>query len=161
MLLIDGHNLIPKLSGLSLSDPDDEAQLIQLLQEYCRLRRKRVEVYFDQAPAGQSGDKRFGSVHAVFVRSGRTADEAIQDRLSQLGKKAKNTQVVSSDRQVQQAARAAHAPVITSEAFAADWERLSAEVPQMDSRNRLLSEAELNAWEQLFRKGHPPENGDQ
>ena len=35
--LIDGHNLIPKL-GLRLDLPDDEMQLIGILQEFCRLQ---------------------------------------------------------------------------------------------------------------------------
>ena len=46
--MIDGHNLIPKL-GLRLDSLDDEEQLLALLQEFCRLRRAQVEVYFDGA----------------------------------------------------------------------------------------------------------------
>ena len=118
-LLIDGHNLIPHISGIDLSALDDEKALIRVLQEYCRLRRKQVEVYFDRAVVGQAGPRRFGQVMAVFVHEGRTADEAIMDRLNKLGKRARNATVVSSDRQVQQAARAAHASVVSSQAFAA------------------------------------------
>ncbi len=49
--LIDGHNLIPKL-GLRLDSPDDEMELAAILQEFARLNRREVEVYFDGAPAG-------------------------------------------------------------------------------------------------------------
>ncbi len=38
--IIDGHNLIPKVRGLSLQRLDDELELIQKLQTYCRVRRK-------------------------------------------------------------------------------------------------------------------------
>jgi predicted RNA-binding protein with PIN domain len=151
-LIIDGHNLIPK-AGISLADLDDEAQLIHLLQEFCRLQRKTVEVYFDRAPAGYSGEQRHGQVRAVFVRSGMTADEAIMARLQQLGKRARQAQVVSSDRQVQQAARAVHAAVISSEEFARGLQVLADETPELDPRNRLLSEEEMAEWESLFRKG--------
>ena len=154
--LIDGHNLIPRLPGIKLSDPDDEEQLIQLLQEFCRLRRKKVEVFFDRAPAGNSRTQQYGQVKAVFVRSGSTADEAIIARLNQLGKRSRNITVVSSDRQVQQAARASHARVVTSEGFAAEWANLIAEEPALDPRNRLLSKEEMAAWENLFKHGHPP-----
>jgi len=154
-LLIDGHNLIPHISGIDLSALDDEKALIRVLQEYCRLRRKQVEVYFDRAPVGQAGPRRFGQVMAVFVHEGRTADEAIMDRLNKLGKRARNATVVSSDRQVQQAARAAHASVVSSQAFAAEWESLSSEEPELDPRNRLLSDEEVADWEALFRHGHP------
>ena len=34
--LIDGHNLIPKVRGLSLQSMDDEMELVELLQEFCR-----------------------------------------------------------------------------------------------------------------------------
>jgi predicted RNA-binding protein with PIN domain len=154
-LLIDGHNLIPHIPGIDLSAPDDEGELLRLLQEYCRLRRKQVEVFFDRAPAGQAGSRRFGQVRATFVREGRTADEAIMDRLKQLGKRARNYSVVSSDRQVQQAARAAHARVVSSQDFAEEWESLSAEEPAFDPRSRLLSDDEVADWEAFFRHGHP------
>ena len=62
--LIDGHNLIPKLAGFSLSAMDDEMQLIPLLQTFSRVRRQPVEVYFDRAPAGHAGARRFGTRRA-------------------------------------------------------------------------------------------------
>ena len=154
--LIDGHNLIPRMPGIQLSDPDDEEQLIHLLQEFCRLGRKKVEVFFDRAPAGKSGTQQYGQVKAIFVRSGSTADEAIMARLKHLGKRSRNYTVVSSDRQVQQAARASHAQVLPSEQFAAEWANLIMEEPGLDPRNRLLSKEEMTAWEALFKHGHPP-----
>ena len=157
IVIIDGHNLIPHLPGLSLSDEDDETQLIRLLQEYGRLRRRSIEVFFDRAPTAQAGVRRFGRVQAHFVRSGVTADDAIMARLRSLGKRAKNVQVVSSDRQVQRAAKAAHATVISSDEFAVDWQKLADEEPGLNPRDRLLSEKEVDAWERLFRKGHPPQ----
>ena len=48
---VDGHNLIPKV-GLRLDSFDDEMELVALLQEFARLHRRQVEVYFDGAPAG-------------------------------------------------------------------------------------------------------------
>ncbi len=158
--IIDGHNLIPRMPGMDLSDVDDEEKLIRSLQDYCRLRRTSVEVYFDQAPAGFAGERRVGQVRAHFVRTGRTADEMIMSRLNQLGKRAKNVRVVSSDRQVQAAARAAHAGVISSEEFAVEWEKLIQSEPESDPRNRMLSESEIKAWEWIFRRGHPPSEED-
>jgi predicted RNA-binding protein with PIN domain len=155
-IIIDGHNLIPHIPGISLTDPDDEDKLVRLLQDYCRLRRKQVEVYFDRAPAGQAGERKFGLVRAIFVREGMTADEAIMIRLRKLGKRAKNYTVVSSDRQVKNAARAVHATVIDSATFAAEWQTLIEQEPELDPRNRLLSTEEIESWEALFRHGHPP-----
>lgn len=135
-------------------------KLVMMLQEYCRLRRKSVEVYFDQAPAGEAGKRQYGQVRAIFVRESSEADQAIFDRLHQLGKQARNYIVVSSDRQVQQAARAVHARVVTSEAFAAEWQKLVDDEPDLDPRNRLLTKDELEAWENLFKRGHPSDPKD-
>jgi uncharacterized protein len=154
--LIDGHNLIPNVAGIQLTDPDDETRLVSLLQDFCRERRKTVEVFFDRAPAGQAGTRRFGRVRAQYVREGMTADDAIMGRLAQLGKKARNYTVVSSDRQVQQAARAVHAQVLSSQAFAKGLRSLESPGSGDDGRGRLLSPEEVTAWEELFRRGHPP-----
>ena len=149
-IIIDGHNLIAQLPGISLSDPEDEEKLIKLLQEYCRIRRKTVEVYFDRAPAGYAGKEKHGLVQAIFVPTGSTADEAIMARLKKLGKRAKNMRVVSSDRQVQQAVRAVHATVISSDEFVAEWQLILAKEPDLDLRNKPLTQAEVEAWEDLF-----------
>ena len=118
MLIVDGHNLIPKIPGLSLRDIDDEERLIALLQEYARIKRKKVLVFFDGAPPGQSGERVYGALRAHFVPTGRTADDAIRQYLDGMGKTARTATVVSSDRQVQANARELHARVLPSEDFA-------------------------------------------
>lgn len=154
ILIIDGHNLIPHIPGVALTDPDDEEKLIQIIQEYCRTKRITAEIYFDGAPTGFAGKEQFGKIRAHFIRKGITADEAIMAHLKQLGKRARNVRVVSSDRQVQQAARASHASVISSASFSKEWQKLVEETPEFDPRNRLLSEEEVADWERLFRRGH-------
>lgn len=115
--LIDGHNLIPKIPGIDLDDIDDEEQLIKLLQQFTRNTRKKVELYFDQAPPGHPQRKSLGRLSVIFVRQGRTADDAIRKRLKSLQKKAKNWIVVSSDHEVQAAARGAQARVLSAAQF--------------------------------------------
>ena len=152
--LIDGHNLIPKINGLSLRSIDDEMQLVELLQEFCRIRRKQqVEVFFDKAAPGGVPARRFGPVTARFVRHGMTADAAISNKLKRLGRSARNWSVVSSDRQVQAAARAAQAQVISSEDFASqlDDNLQDAESPDAGEKvDTALSEDELDEWMHLF-----------
>ena len=142
--LIDGHNLIPKL-GLRLDSIDDETELIGILQEFCRLEQKQVEVFFDGAP--QAKTKKQGRVTANFVRLGTTADDAIRNRLKRLGKSAKNWTVVSSDRQVQSNARAAHAEVLSSDAFAGMLRHTRARKPDGE---QTLSPKEVEDWLKLF-----------
>ena len=150
--IIDGHNLIPKIPGLALDAVDDEAQLIVLLQDYCRLARKEAEVFFDNAPAGQPRARNFGLVIARFIRQGTTADEAIRRRLGRLEREARNWTVVSSDLEVQAAARAARAHFISSEAFAAQI-RQTLDESAADEGERPEAEVnseELDDWLKLF-----------
>ncbi len=116
--IIDGHNLIPKVPGLSLKSIDDEEELIQIVREFCRTSRKKAEIYFDNAPAGQPRTRKFGFVTAHFIRQGTTADAAIRTRLRKIGRAAQNWTVVSSDREVAAAAREVHAQVIPTGEFA-------------------------------------------
>jgi uncharacterized protein len=150
--LVDGHNLIPKLPGLSLSAIDDELDLIQWLGAFCQQKRKDVEVFFDQAPAGVANLRRYGRVKAHFVRQGSTADAAIMNRLHQLRGGASNYTVVSSDHQVQAAARAAHARVLSSEEFAAQLLALQEDRPASQTGERSLSAEEVEYWESLFKR---------
>lgn len=150
--IIDGHNLIPRIPGLSLQDIDDEMQLIEMLQDYCRLSRKKVEVYFDNAPPGQLKAQKFGHVTAFFVRAGTTADQAIQQKLRRLGNESRNWSVVSSDREVQSAARAARATVIPTQTFA---DQLLRTVEQTHtstdiSEEPTMSSEEMEDWLNLF-----------
>ncbi len=148
--LIDGHNLIPKV-GLHLNSVDDEMELIAILQEFCRLKRSTVEVYFDGAPPHQAGTRKLGLVTAHFVPLGTTADDAIRKRLKSMGKSAKNWTVVTSDRQVQAEAHAAQAAVISSEEFSRLLQQ-SQPAAAKPSTDRKLSPQEVEEWLRIFRE---------
>ena len=146
--LIDGHNLIPKL-GLRLDSINDEMELIAILQEFCRLERKQVEVFFDGAPTPHAGTRKLGTVTVHFVRLGMTADNAIRNRVKSLGKSAKNWAVVSSDRQVQVEVRAAQAKVVSSDSFASQLKQARTSAPK-PNHDRKLSNQEVEDWLKLF-----------
>ncbi|MFU8771733.1 MAG: NYN domain-containing protein [Anaerolineales bacterium] len=150
--IIDGHNLIPKIPGLDLEVVDDEMQLVELLQEFCRITRKKVDVYFDNAPPGSARLRHFGSVTAHFTRQGYSADQAIQGKLKQLKRAAANWTVVSSDHEVQSNARTLHARVISSEQFAADLMEILSRKDKEQPENELPdpSMGDLREWYRLF-----------
>jgi predicted RNA-binding protein with PIN domain len=158
--LIDGHNLIPKLAGFSLSAMDDEMQLIPLLQTFSRVRRQPVEVYFDRAPAGHAGVRRFGTITAHFVPSSRTADDAIRERLARLGADARNWRVVSSDRQVQAEARSRHAGVLSSEEFSRQLQLAAEEAQHSPQGQPAPSDQEIEEWLRLFGGENGPSQPD-
>jgi predicted RNA-binding protein with PIN domain len=147
--LIDGHNLIPKI-GLRLSDPDDEMELMRLLQEFARLKRHAVEVYFDGAPPASAGTRKLGTVTLHFISRGTSADSAMRARLNNMGKSAKNWIVVSSDREVQSAAKVNQAQYISSEAFVTlvrDTLRVGVKKSTDDKK---LSNQEVEEWLKIF-----------
>jgi uncharacterized protein len=148
--LIDGHNLIPKIQGLSLAEMDDEEHLIELLQVFSRVRRQKVEVYFDRAPAGQKKERNYGTIKAHFIRQGTSADVAIIARLHRLGKSARDWSVVTSDRQIQGEARARQAQVVTSEEFARQIEAALQKGQSSQVSEKEMSDAEIAEWLKLF-----------
>lgn len=147
--LIDGHNLIPEM-GLRLDLPDDEMELVAILQEFSRITRREVEVYFDGAPVGHAGMRNLGVVKAHFVRLGQTADSAIRARLNKMGRSAKNWIVVSSDREVQSAARLVRAEFISSDEFVKLLRNSRSSVSNTVAEDKKLSSAEVQEWEEIF-----------
>lgn len=157
--VVDGHNLIPKIPGLSLSEVEDEIGLLELLQEFCRISRKQVEVFFDNSPPGGVRVRNLGMVTARFVRQGVTADEAIRQRLLRLGRAARNWVVVSSDLAIQSAARSAQARFQSSESFAHQVMQVIEGGPFDKGRDAgaSLSQREIDEWMELFER---PKNQD-
>ncbi|NPV56534.1 MAG: hypothetical protein HPY76_07680 [Anaerolineae bacterium] len=152
--LIDGHNLIPKIRGFSLSDPDDESKLVAILNDFCRVRRHRVSVFYDGAPPGMGGTHTQGLVEVISVPRGNTADHAIMVRLKKMKGAARNVTVVSSDRQVKAAASASGATSMDSEKFYdLLLESLRGGDAALDERSSQLSPEDVREWMEIFRRG--------
>ncbi len=151
--IIDGHNLIPQIPGLSLAQVDDETRLIRLLMTFCQKKKSRAVVFFDRASPGHQGGRAFGAVSAIFVSDRRKADDAIHDYLVAHRREARNFTVVSSDRQVVRDATSLHARVLSTEAFADNLaDSIFSETPSHgEAEPDLLSPEEISEWERLFR----------
>jgi len=150
--LVDGHNLIPYIPGLSLKDMDDEIALIKVLQGFASQHKTRIEVYFDQAPAARAGSRSFGSVKAHFVRQDSTADKAMINRLSRMGKDAKNWTVVTSDREILVEAKSAHSQTLKSVDFAAELSRANSGNSSNPDKGDTpeISDGEVDYWLDQF-----------
>jgi predicted RNA-binding protein with PIN domain len=152
LYLIDGHNLVPKIPGLSLSDLDDEMKLVQLLQDYARIRRKQVEVFFDNSPPGQPLKRKIGAIIVKFSRPGSNADEEIRLRLSSLGNAARNCVVVSSDQRVKAYGREARARVISSDTFSQQLQSAfeTSSPDEVSGEGEKLTASEIEEWLRIF-----------
>jgi len=153
--LIDGHNLIPHIPGMTLNDLDDEQALIELLQGFARQARTRVEVFFDRAPPAKAGSRSFGVVKAHFIREGRTADQAIVSRLQRIKKQAKNWTVVTNDREILAEAKSIASKTLSSRAFASllTSSNLFSEGEGEKGENPEVTQAEMDYWLDQFNGG--------
>jgi predicted RNA-binding protein with PIN domain len=149
--LIDGHNLIGAMSGISLSDLDDEQALVQRLTRYASKTRRSIVVYFDRgsllAPQLASG----AGVVVHFVRPPRTADDALRAHLKRLGREAPNWTVITSDGEVRLAAQQASARHMDSQAFASLLTQGGEQPGETGKPDPSLSPEEIESWESLFR----------
>jgi predicted RNA-binding protein with PIN domain len=151
--LIDGHNLIGRMAGLSLDEPDDEARLLQVLRTFCARRKTKATVYFDRGAPGRANPASVSGLTARFVVPPATADEAIVRHLDRLGGDARNWVVVSSDSDVAKAARRRGARVWSSEDFTRAVAAALAPGPPPEKPDIPPGSDELRDWERLFRSG--------
>ncbi len=149
--LVDGHNLIPAIPGLRLSDPDDEARLIELLRAFCARERARATVYFDRGLPGSAATPASGGVTVRFARPPQTADDGIVAHLRRLGGEARNWTVVSSDGEVRRAARHVGARTMSSPSFARRLLPTDRPAPH-EKPEASTNKEELAYWERLFRE---------
>lgn len=153
--LVDGHNLIPKVPGLNLSQLDDEQELISQLRIYCDVKRCQMEVFFDAGKVGMEHRYNLNRLQVHFVRPPSRADDAILMRLLSAGRAARNFTVVTSDRQVQERSRRSGAHVISSSNFARSLSTTLQSALANHPPNSSVKVDDISYWEDQFSK-----NGD-
>ncbi len=148
-VLIDGHNLIGKLPDISLSDADDEQQLVEKIMRYRARTGRRVTIVFDSGGAYKpSATKRRGGLTVRYAPHGITADSLIIKQLRR-ERNPKEVLVITSDRAIQRAATQMGAQIMSSQAFAdvlADLHSPAATVAD----DVHLSDEEIDDWLSLF-----------
>ncbi len=148
-ILIDGHNLIGRTPALSLSDPDDEEQLIALLRAWQARSGKQITVVFDSGGSGGRPEtRRQGGVEIVFAAPGGSADDVILRRVRRSRNPAGLT-VVTSDRGLAREATYLGAKIRPAEDVAAELGNTAVK----PERERPLTAEELEAWLALFDAG--------
>jgi uncharacterized protein len=150
-LIIDGHNLIPKVPGLHLKDAEDEAHLTEIIQEYCRLARRSAELFFDGAPAPQVNQRKHGLVRVHFVMIGSSADDAIIQYVRSHSKEKDSLTIVSSDHRIQNAVLGMGCVFISSEVFARNMNTVfSSDKGVQQIKEKTPTASEVDEWMGLF-----------
>ncbi len=150
-IIIDGHNLIGKMAGISLADPRDEEKLVQALAQHLQLRRQKVTVVFDKAAAGDIGPRyETERLRVIFAPPNTTADAIIIDMIKE-DLNPKGLTVVSSDNEIIRCARSRRARVVSAEDFA---QRLESPAPRRRSRTKedYWDEIDVEEWLQYFKR---------
>jgi predicted RNA-binding protein with PIN domain len=147
-ILIDGHNLIGRLSQLSLQDPNDEEKLVRLLKSYRARTGKAITVVFDPGEAfALSQKRRRGGVETVFAPHGSSADAVIAKRVRR-SRNPRDWLVVTSDRTLAETVARQGARVRSADDFAQDLTKLQDKSP--DWKDVPPSAEEIEAWLSLF-----------
>jgi predicted RNA-binding protein with PIN domain len=153
-LLVDGHNLIGQVPGLSLADADDEAQLVLLLRRYSTAKRGRqVIVVFDRGVYGHPQQLNGYGITCYFARSPQDADAELIKRLRAIQRPREWT-LVTSDQAIVRVAAERGVRVIGAHEFARQLQAgqiRTAAAPE-EKRDVRLSDAEVEEWLEFFRK---------
>ncbi|MBE0690230.1 MAG: NYN domain-containing protein [Anaerolineae bacterium] len=152
--LIDGHNLIGQLPDLSLSDPDDEAKLVQKLIGFTARTGKRVIVVFDHGLPGGRSRMSTGKVEVIFASHRSSADAIMRERINAV-RDPGQWMVISNDNEVLDVARRRRIRVLKSREFVPMLQNTivsqrRASRSQGDAPDVHLSSAEIDEWLKLF-----------
>lgn len=152
--LVDGNNLL--FAARQVLDPDRPPgrwSLSQLLDDWAVRFRHDVHIVFDGPPPApdQLAQLSFSRVEVSFSGAGRTADDAIAERITE-DSAARDRTVVSSDHEVQRAARQRRADVVRSDVFiqrvASDLARprTGRKAPEPNAKRGGLKPEETDWW---------------
>lgn len=151
--LIDGHNLIPYIPGISLADMDDEDSLVWMLQIHARVSRSKLEVFFDKAPAGRAGIRKVGMVTVHSITATSIADTAIIARVRSMKKGASSCSVVSSDNRVKTECERLGAKVVESAEFSKMIQKSLEKEQQKEKEQPVVDPGDIEEWLNVFGNG--------
>lgn len=152
--IIDGHNLIGQMPDIHLDDPHDEVKLLDYLRRYRARTGHHVVVVFDAGLTYHPAQtKKQRGVTIQFAPRGRSADQIILKRMRRV-QNPQGTMVISSDRDIQQAARTVGIRVVSARDFARQLIDITTPHDESaESRADLhLTPAEVEEWLAVFRQ---------
>ncbi|MDC0036707.1 NYN domain-containing protein [bacterium] len=149
--ILDGYNVIGASQSISLSQTDKEERLIQVLSDFIKHNKHKITVVFD----GRHPDFKWQShydkegVQVVFTDAAESADDYIIRKIKQKQNK-QAIIVVTSDRQIIDAAKHTHVKTLSSEMF---WKKVTQKeaLTETEKPSNELSEQEMDAWLDIFK----------
>ncbi len=149
MLLIDGYNVL-FVHGVPSDIPRAREAFLWLVESYCARSGQRARVFFDRR--GESMCSRLQHVDVRFTGNGQTADDAIMGLVDATNDRT-GYRVVSSDRQIADAARKRKIDVTASKDFLKEIEPAAVKDADPAEKRDGISAAEAKVWMRTFGLG--------
>jgi len=152
-VIIDGHNLIGKMSSISLSDPEDEEKLINLLARHLLHNRQKTIVVFDKGTESDfAPQRRAPRLSVIFAPPESSADAIIIDMIKR-DPNPKGLTVVSSDNEIRRCARSRRSRTVTAEVFARELDAPPERKRRTSASGTENDGIDVDEWIDYFRKG--------
>jgi predicted RNA-binding protein with PIN domain len=152
-IIIDGHNLIGKMTSISLGERDDEEKLVGMLARHLLTHRRKVTVVFDRGTDPERVSWQKGSrLHVIFAPPESCADAIIMDMIKR-DPNPKGLTIVSSDNEIRRCARSRRARLVSAEDFAAELESQPEHRRRAWTDGNGLGRIDVADWSEYFRKG--------
>jgi uncharacterized protein len=153
-LIIDGHNLLYAVRGITEGQIVSEIRLCTILSDYLRQMRQRGEIIFDGiGPRDKSGLAGTVNLEVSFSGAYIDADTIIEERIK-VSTAPKRLTVISNDHRLVKAAKARKAVAITADDFWGQvFKKLSRKrrEPEPQSKRVGITEGETDFWLKFFK----------
>jgi len=152
-MMIDGHNLVGKMSSISLSDPEDEVKLVAILARHLLRSRQKAIVVFDKGAEGNLAPRLKGArLRVIFAPPEGSADAIIMDMIKR-DPNPKGLTIVSSDNEIRRCAKSRRARTILAEDFAQTLESQPARRRPGPRRKYGSEDIDVEEWLEYFEQG--------
>lgn len=152
--LIDGNNLLGHLAAEELRDPRGRDGLILRLLTFQRATRKRIYLVFDGRPSDDDTHVTVNNKFSViYPEAGESADSIIHEMIGRQVDK-RTFFVVSSDREIRDAACSRGIQTLSSEEFGRELTRVikdQKKMREMDKHVERPSPLEVRLWDDVFK----------
>ena len=152
-IIVDGHNLIGKMTSISLADPEDEAKLVSILARHLLSSGQKAIVVFDRGAGGDLAPQLKGAnMEVIFAAAGGSADAIIMDLIKR-DPNPKGLTIVSSDNEIRRCGRSRRTRLVSAEDFAKKIESGSKRSRKIQSRNYGPADIDVEEWLDYFEQG--------
>ncbi|MEW6455840.1 MAG: NYN domain-containing protein [Acidobacteriota bacterium] len=154
--LIDGNNLMERISESNYEESDSRISLVRFLYKFYKIRKQRIIVVFDGRPTPQLLEFHPEAVDfkILFSKPGSNADGKIKEIIEKMDY-LRNLTLVTSDRDLRDFGKRSRAKTISSYEFLKFVKRVLRETRNKEDDRKKevrLTPLEIEQWMKVFSK---------